>query len=276
MRLLQCEFDPVSYRDALDWARQHLLNGKPGYITTVNVAILMTMRVNTRLKKFIERSSLTVADGQPIIWLSNLLGRPLPERVTGVDLVPGLCQCAADTNSSVYFLGSEKSVVENVVAEMQKQVPDLEVAGFHDGYFQENETAERVNEIRNSGASLLIVGLGVPKQEAFLEENWQQLGVQLAIPIGGAFDMLTGNKVRAPKWMQRSGLEWLWRIRLEPRRLAGRYLTTNSRFIWLSGCALLAAAFRTLLSLRRQSVDAIPDTVMQKGTSLNPAEQSKH
>jgi len=247
MHLLNCNFDPVTYDDVFQRARQSLSDGKRGHFTTVNVAILMAMRTNPRLRRFIDQSLLTVADGQPIVWLSRLLGSSLPQRVTGVDLIEGLCRAAAETNSSVYFLGSKSEVVRQMVEQIRQQIPDLVVAGFHDGYFPDSDVANRVGEIRESGAALLFVGLGAPKQEAFIEDHWENLGVRLAIPIGGAFDMLTGEKKRAPIWMQTHGLEWLWRLKLEPKRLAGRYFSTGASFVFHAAIALWNCRFNSKL-----------------------------
>ena len=247
MRILNCKFHWVTYDDVFQKARQCLNGGERGHFTTVNVAILMALRSNSRLREFVDRSLLTVADGQPIVWLSSLLGKPLPQRVTGVDLIEGLCRTAVETNSSVYFLGSRNKVVRQMVKQIQQQIPNLDIAGFHDGYFPDTDAAKRVDEIRQSGAALLLVGLGAPKQEAFIEDHWEQLGVQLAIPIGGAFDMLTGEKPRAPVWMQASGLEWLWRLMLEPKRLAGRYFSTGTSFLVHAAIALWNRKFNSEL-----------------------------
>ena len=238
MRILNCKFHSVTYDDVFQKARQCLSGDMRGHITTVNVAILMALRTDARLRRFVDRSILTVADGQPIVWLSGLLGNSLPQRVTGVDLIEGLCRTAAETGSSVYFLGSENKVVRQMVQQIQHQIPSLVIAGFHDGYFPDADAEKRVDEIRKSGAALLFVGLGAPKQESFIEDHWEQLGVRLAIPIGGAFDMLTGEKPRAPLWMQDSGLEWLWRLTLEPKRLAGRYISTGTSFVYHAAIAL--------------------------------------
>ena len=251
MRLFQCQFDSVTFAQAVAWAREHLCNRDEnrGYIATVNVSILMALRSNQKLRQFIERSSLTVADGQPIIWLSRLLGTPLPERIAGVDLVPALCQAAVDSGESVYFLGSKQDVVDDVVERMKTSTPGLQVAGYDNGYFS-NETAfDRAKAVGESGAGLLILGLGVPLQEQFLEEHWDVLNVKLAIPIGGAFDMISRRKPRAAQWIQTSGLEWLWRLYLEPRRLAKRYFVSNSQFLALAAFAVFKNSFRRLRTI---------------------------
>ena len=234
MRIFNCQFDPVTYNQTLEWARERFRSKKRGYIATVNVSILMTMRSNPELRQFIDEASLTVVDGQPIVWLSKLLGKPLPERVAGVDLVSGLCQSASDCGQSVFFLGSKPDVVAETARRIKNSIPNLQIAGSRDGYFSKEKSCEVAASIRDSGAGLLILGLGVPLQEQFLQEHWDDLGITLAIPIGGAFDMISDRKPRAAKWIQSLGMEWLWRLYLEPRRLAKRYLITNTKFLALS------------------------------------------
>ena len=239
MKLLNCDFDSVTEVGAVEWARGLLRGGHRGYITTVNVAILMMMRSDQRLQKFIDDSSLTVADGQPLIWLSKLLGRPLPERVAGVELVESLCRCAAEEDAGVYLLGSKADIVEDVAAKLKEQTPNLNLVGVADGYFGPDEFEERAAAVRASGAKLLIVAMGVPRQEVFIEEQWENLGVNLAIPVGGSFDVIAGRKSRAPVWIQKIGFEWCYRMCQEPKRLAKRYLVTNCQFMALATWALL-------------------------------------
>lgn len=243
MKILNCDFDPVTYDQTLSWAKNKLRSNERGYICTVNVAILMMMQKNRKLQEFVDEAALTVADGQPLIWLSRLIRRRLPERVAGVDLVQGLCESASETGSSVYFMGAQPDVVKDVVQRMKNNVPGLDVAGYDDGYFTEDQSAERVNAIRESKADLLIVAMGVPRQEDFIRDNWDQLGVTLAIPVGGSFDVIAGRKKRAPKWMQKTGAEWFYRMCQEPRRLFKRYLVTNTQFIWQAFCAFWKSLF---------------------------------
>jgi len=136
-------------------------------------------------------------------------------------------------------LGATDEVVKQAKQRLKADNPHLMVVGAQNGYFFGEETKLRVQEIQNSGADILLVAMGVPRQEKFLQDNWEQLGVKLAIPVGGSFDVISGYKKRAPKWMQNIGLEWCFRLLQEPRRLAKRYAITNSKFIWLSIKALL-------------------------------------
>ncbi len=237
--ILNCRFDAVNEAGAAQWARETLRSGKRGHISTVNVAILMMMRSDPRLKQYIDDSGLIVADGQPLIWLSRLLRKPLPERVAGVELVHELVNVASQENAGIYLMGATQDIVKDVAKKLSEQTSNAQFVGVQDGYFSHEESKARAQAIRESGAKLLIVAMGVPRQEQFLQDHWEDLNVQLAIGVGGSFDVIAGRTKRAPQWMQTVGLEWFFRMSQEPRRLAKRYFITNSQFIWLSGWALL-------------------------------------
>jgi N-acetylglucosaminyldiphosphoundecaprenol N-acetyl-beta-D-mannosaminyltransferase len=232
VQLLNGSFDPVTTQETVDWAVQLIQAGQRGYLCTVNVAILMMMRSNERLRRFTENAALIVADGKPIVWASRLLSRSLPERVTGVDLIDALAARAEQEGLGIYFLGANSKIIETAAAGLQAKYPRLKICGVADGYFSLDQAGERVKAIRESGAHILFVGMGVPRQEVFLEENWSELGVNLAIGVGGSFDVLSGLRRRAPHWVQEVGLEWLYRLLQEPRRLWKRYLVTNSQFVF--------------------------------------------
>ena len=220
--ILNGEFGLVTLRDTVDWARDWIQSGKQGYICTVNVAILMMMRSDPNLQRFVDGASLVVADGQPLIWASQLQQDRLPERVTGVDLVEELCALAAREGFNVYFLGARRDVIETAAQRLQARNPGLIVSGVADGYFNADEAPERARAVRESGAKLLFVGMGVPRQEGFLESQWDQLGVSLAIPVGGSFEVVAGTARRAPVFLQRVGMEWAFRLAQEPRRRSTR------------------------------------------------------
>jgi N-acetylglucosaminyldiphosphoundecaprenol N-acetyl-beta-D-mannosaminyltransferase len=230
--VLNCEFAAVTAEDAVEWARSWIRSGQRGYICTVNVAILMMMRSDPRLQRFVDNASLVVVDGQPIVWASRLQAEELPERVAGVDLVEDLCSLAAGEGWGVYFLGARRDVVQAAAQRLKKRIPGLEVSGYADGYFDAAEAPKRARAVRESGAKILFVGMGVPRQETFIEEQWNALGAPLVIPVGGSFDVIAGLTQRAPKLLQRTGLEWAYRLAQEPRRLWKRYLVTNTQFIF--------------------------------------------
>ena len=247
VKLLNCTYDTVTFEQSLDWTSQWIKSGKEGYIATVNVAISMMMLSNYLLQQFVDKASLVVADGQPIVWVSKFLSLPIPERITGVDLVDGLARVATKEKFKVFLLGAEPEVVEIVAKKLEQKYPQLKICGFHHGYFSSAQELEVVRTIRDSQAQILIVAMGVPRQENFIQHNLSQLGVNLAIGVGGTFQVIAGRKKRAPFWMQVIGLEWFYRLLQEPRRLWKRYLITNSQFIFY----LLVEIFR---SIRRPNI----------------------
>lgn len=232
VQILHGQFDALSTAETVDWAMQLIRSGQRGYLCTVNVAILMMMRSNERLRQFVEKAALTVADGQPLIWVSHWFSCPLPERVTGIDLIDSLSARAAQEGMGIYLLGATAEVIAEAAANLQARHPQLKICGYDDGYFKLDQAEERVKAVRESGAQILFVAMGVPRQEQFLEENWAALGVNLAIGVGGSFDVIAGIRHRAPLWVQDMGLEWLYRLLQEPERLWKRYLVTNSQFIY--------------------------------------------
>ncbi len=238
MKMLGCDFDVIDQQGAVQWSEDWWTREKSGYITTVNVAILMMMRTDNFLTKFVENSALVVADGLPLIWLSKLLGTPLSERVAGIDLMQDLVCSAAKTGKRVYLFGAKPDTVQKVADRFMRENPDLILAGVDDGYYTKDQEGERVKKIYDSNADLLIVAMGVPRQERFLHDNWENLGVKLAILVGGSFDVIAGDIKRAPLWMQNSGMEWFYRLCQEPRRLFKRYLVTNTQFIWFGAVSV--------------------------------------
>ncbi|MCY7371003.1 MAG: WecB/TagA/CpsF family glycosyltransferase [Polaromonas sp.] len=237
IRVLNAEFDALTLAQTVDAIFEDMKAGKRGWLATVNVAILMMMRSDPQLQGFVDCAALVVADGQPLIWCTRWLDRALPERVTGIDLVESICQRAAAEGKKIYLLGATLETVLRVAQRLKERHVNLQVDSA-DGYFGDDEAANRADAVRASKADILFVGMGVPRQERFLEQQWERLGVATAIGVGGSFDVLAGLRARAPRWVQRIGLEWLFRLLQEPRRLFMRYLVTNSQFVWLMASTL--------------------------------------
>lgn len=235
---LNGQFDPLTLPQTVDAVFHLLATGRRGWLCTVNVAILMMMRSDAWLQQFVDRAALVVADGQPIIWCARWLGQSLPARVAGVDLVDAICERAAREGRRVFLLGATNQIVAATAQRLCARHRDLQIE-YANGYFTKDEAPGRADRIRTSGAAILFVGMGVPRQERFLEEHWNRLGVGMAIGVGGSFDVVAGLRARAPLWLQELGGEWLFRLIQEPRRLFMRYFVTNSQFIWLVLCALL-------------------------------------
>ncbi|MEP6654952.1 MAG: WecB/TagA/CpsF family glycosyltransferase [Myxococcales bacterium] len=239
--LLNGRFDPVTLDETVELITRRIHAGQRGYLCTVNVAILMMMRKDPRLQRFVDQAAMIVADGQPLIWSSRMLSRPLPERVAGVELVERLCERAAREGFGVYLLGAHQTVVSKLAERLVQKYPGLILSGVADGYFGAEESESRARAVAASGAKILVVAMGVPKQEHFIEEYWDRLNVPFAVGVGGSFDVLAGLRARAPEIVQRVGLEWFFRLAQEPRRLWKRYLTTNAEFMYLIAREILAS-----------------------------------
>jgi poly-beta-1,6-N-acetyl-D-glucosamine synthase len=204
-------------------------------IITANASHLCMMRRDPELARACRAGDLILADGMSVVWSLRASGWRVPERVTGVDLMARLLTAAGQHRLRVYFLGARREVVKTLVERTRAQNPGIEIAGFHDGYFGPDDHLRLVEEIRASGAHMLFVGMPTPFKESWCELHRGRLNVPLVIGVGGSFDVLAGFVRRAPRWVQSLGMEWSWRLLMEPRKLWKRYLTTNSEFIWFAG-----------------------------------------
>ncbi|MCA9510044.1 MAG: WecB/TagA/CpsF family glycosyltransferase [Myxococcota bacterium] len=208
----------------------------------VNAAKLVHMRSDAVLRDSVVSADLVLADGMSVVWASRFLGAPLPERVTGIDLFEHLVASAARRGDSIYLLGAKPEVLARTAAALEARHPGLRIAGTRDGYFRDDESAAVADAIRASGAAMLFVGMSSPKKEIFLARHGAALGVAVCHGVGGSFDVVAGVTQRAPLAWQRSGLEWLYRLLQEPRRMWRRYLVTNTAFVALVLRARLARA----------------------------------
>ena len=202
---------------------------KAAFVATLNVDFVCNA---VRVKN----ADLVTADGMPIVLLSKMLRDPLPERVTGADMVPAICRRFAEEGLSVYVLGGEREVLDEAFAKL----PPVKVAGLDPAFVKlDEEQPEIVERINAAKPDLLFVALGNPKQELWMGRNAARLDVPVMIGVGGTFNFITGRVKRAPRWIQRSGLEWIYRIYQEPGRLWRRYAYGLAKFSWLSLRALL-------------------------------------
>ncbi|WGL18242.1 WecB/TagA/CpsF family glycosyltransferase [Microbulbifer bruguierae] len=209
----------------------------------VNVAKLVHMQRDQALSASVKACDLINIDGMGVVWGARFLGHEVPERVAGIDLFYALLEMSAARGFPVYFLGAREDVVAQAVAKMKLRHPNLMVAGWHHGYFWQDEAAV-VEKIRHSGARLLFVAITSPRKENFIHRWRDVLGVDFVMGVGGTFDVVAGKVKRAPVWAQRAGLEWLYRMLQEPRRMWRRYLYTNSAFAWLLLREKLRGGFR--------------------------------
>jgi N-acetylglucosaminyldiphosphoundecaprenol N-acetyl-beta-D-mannosaminyltransferase len=235
----------LTQQETLECIEGMISDGRPHFAAVVNAAKIVAAQADYILRNELQSADLVTADGMSVVWAARLLGHRLKERVTGIDLLELLVRRAAERGDPVYFLGAKHDSVRSLIERFAAEFPSLRVAGWRDGYFTEAENDAVVEDIRRSNARLLFVALGSPAQEHWIASNVERSGVCFAMGVGGSFDHLSGRIPRAPRWMQRAGLEWLHRLVREPGRLWRRYLIGNTRFV------LIVA--RQLLSQRRSS-----------------------
>jgi N-acetylglucosaminyldiphosphoundecaprenol N-acetyl-beta-D-mannosaminyltransferase len=205
----------------------------PHYNIAINAAKVVEFQDDEAMRAAIAGAHLLTADGQSVVWAARLLGQPLPSRVSGVDLMESLLAHAAHRGYSAYLLGAKQEIVEACVAKAQTLHPSLHIAGYRNGYFRREDEAAIVAAVRAAQPDILFLGFGTPAKEYFMHRHYQALGVPFVMGVGGSFDVFAGLVSRAPRWMQRAGLEWAFRLGQEPRRMWKRYLVGNTRFAWL-------------------------------------------
>lgn len=223
--LFGCPFDRVDLQQAV--AQVEAAIAQRGRLTQsvgVNLDQLLKMQEDPAFREIILQCDQITADGQPIIWLSRLFGDPLPERVPSVDIMQALLPLAAAKGYKIFLLGTKQELLDRAAAAMRQQHPGLPIVGQRNGYFQEADEPELVRQINESGADMLFVAISSPKKEQFVERNRAALQVPFVMGVGGAFDIAAGQYTRAPRLVQKVGLEWAWRVAQEPKRMGPRVL----------------------------------------------------
>lgn len=232
IEVMGCPMDVASMGETVESIRKAVLAGRFTQHVVVNVAKLVHMRDDAQLRESVESCDIINIDGMGVVVGARFLGHDVRERVAGVDLFHELLAMSAREGLSVYLLGAQDEVVATTARKVEALYPGLRIAGYHHGYFWDDEAA-MVEKIRASGAQLLFVAITSPKKENFINRWRDQLSVTFVMGVGGTFDVVAGKVKRAPLWMQKWGLEWLYRVIQEPGRMWKRYLTTNSKFAWL-------------------------------------------
>ncbi len=214
---------------------EHFAKGERVHrVFTPNPEIIMLARENTKLSSILREADLVVPDGIGVVIASKLMkGNSLKERVAGYDMVQNTMKQAVNKGYKYYFFGSKPGVAEKAAEEMRKTYPGIQIVGTHDGYFKPEESEQIVEDINKSGANILLVALGAPKQEIWIEENKMKLThVRVAIGVGGSLDVMAGMVKRAPLIYQKLGLEWFYRLIKEPTRF-GRMLVLPKFLIYI-------------------------------------------
>lgn len=238
-----CGIDALTFAETLAEVERLIQARRPVQHCVVNAAKAVQMNEDPRLREIVSSCALVNADGQSLVWASQILGQPVPERVTGIDLFEALLGLAADRGFGVYFLGATDEVLEDAVARARREHPALRVCGRHHGYWDAADNDELVASVRAAQPDILFVALPSPRKEYWLAEYLERLDVPFSMGVGGSFDVYAGRVKRAPLWMQRVGLEWSYRFWQEPLRMWQRYLLGNLKFVYIVvKCRLLGSA----------------------------------
>lgn len=241
--ILGVPFDLVTPEETVQRIAAMIASGRPHYLATANVDFLVQALGDVELRRILFDAHLVLADGMPVVWASRFLGNPLPARVTGSDLVPRLLAESERQGWRVFLLGGTEQSLGQATGRIRSQYPRLALVGAYSPPFRpllEMDHEDLLRRLREAKPDLLFVAFGCPKQEKWLSMHYRRAGVPVGIGVGATIDFLAGTFRRAPVWMQRTGLEWVFRLLQEPRRLAGRY----GRGLWIFGGAILRQWWR--------------------------------
>ncbi|WP_275399777.1 WecB/TagA/CpsF family glycosyltransferase, partial [Enterococcus faecium] len=216
--------------ETLDRIDRLICNGTKTQHVVINASKINMMAKDKMLRQIVNSSPIINADGQSIVWAAKFLGFSVPQRVTGIDVFERLVALSEAKNYSIYYFGATQQIVEKVVQIHSEKYPNLKINGFRSGYFKENESIDIVKEINNCKPDILIVALPSPQKEYWINRYKDKLDVLFIMGVGGSFDVIAGKVMRAPIWLQKMGLEWLYRLIQEPRKMFKRYLIGNIIF----------------------------------------------
>jgi N-acetylglucosaminyldiphosphoundecaprenol N-acetyl-beta-D-mannosaminyltransferase len=231
--MMGCQMDNLTMDETLHKVEGFIATGQPHQHVCVNVDKLVKADRDPELRRIVNECALISVDGMPVVWAARLLGKPLKERVSGVDLYEALMKHAALKGWRVYLLGAREEVVSEVKRLYEIKYPGLLIAGYRNGYWKADEEEGIVDQIAAARADLLFVAISSPKKEHFLGQYQARMKIPFAMGVGGTFDVAVGRVKRAPLWMQKCGLEWFYRFLQEPRRMFRRYFIDDMAFIRL-------------------------------------------
>lgn len=235
----------VGMQQALDACASAIDTRTRFRIGVVNAAKMVNMRRQPLLAESVAGSDLVLADGAAVVWASRILRRPLPERVAGIDLFENLLELGNERGYSAYFFGARQEVLDEVLLRVGSRFPNLRIAGSRNGYYDDDQAEEIAADIAQSRPDMLFIGITSPRKELFLAAFADQMAVPVSHGVGGSFDVFAGKVSRAPRVMQKLGLEWLHRVYQEPRRMWKRYAVTNTLFIGMVLRALITGGGAT-------------------------------
>ena len=237
IKFLNTEVDNLTMDESIERIEELIFSKKPSYVVTPNVDHIVKLEEDKEFQDVYKEADLILTDGMPLIWISKLKKNPIKEKVSGSDLFPRVCKLAADKGYKVFLLGAAEGVAVRAAENLRAKYNGLNIIGTYSpsyGFEKKEDEIQKIIELINEvKPDILAVGLGAPKQEKFLYNYRKQLNVPVSLAIGASIDFEAGNMSRAPKWMQNIGLEWLYRLYQEPRRMAKRYLIDDVKIIKL-------------------------------------------
>lgn len=238
MKFMNIEIDNLTMSEAIGAMDSLVQQNKAAYVVTPNVDHMIKLQTDERLQEAYAHADLILTDGKPLLWIANWYKTPIKEKISGSDLFPRLCDLAARKGYRMYFLGAAEGVAQKAAENLTEKYPGLQVVGTYSpayGFEKDKaELAEIARMIRGARPDILIVALGCPKQEYFIADMRNELQVPLSLGLGASLDFEAGNIKRAPKWMSDHGLEWLYRITQDPKRLFKRYFVDDMKIFSLA------------------------------------------
>lgn len=238
MKFMNTEIDNLTMNETLSAIDDLIKKNQNAYVVTPNVDHIVQLERDSELRAVYDNASLILTDGKPLLWIAKYYKTPIKEKISGSDLFPKVCELAAKKGYTMFFLGAAEGVAAKAAENLERKYKGLNVVGTYSPPFgfekDEKEMNKIVEMIQKSKPQILIVGLGCPKQEKFMYHNCEKLGVPISFGLGASLDFEAGNIKRAPRWMADHGLEWLFRITQDPKRMARRYLIDDRKILGMA------------------------------------------
>ena len=246
---MNIEIDNLTMQEVLQTIEELIQKNQSAYVVTPNVDHIVQLETNQELQDVYSNASLVLTDGKPLLWIAKWYGTPIKEKISGSDLFPLLCEMAAKKGYTMFFLGAGEGIAAKAAENLKNRYEGLQVVGTYSPPFGFENNLQEIEKVKSliveAQPDILIVGLGCPKQEKFMYYHCKELGVPISLGLGASFDFEAGNIKRAPPWMANHGLEWLFRITQDPKRMAKRYLIDDRKIFGL------AVKYKRLLARNR-------------------------
>lgn len=238
MKFMNSYIDNVTKKEAIDYIEECIASKKIGHVITPNVDQIIRIERDSYFKEICQNAELLLVDGTPLMWIAKAYGTPIKEKICGSDLVPELCSLSAQKGYKVFLLGAAEGVADKAARNLCEKYKGMKIAGTYSpplGFEKDKKEIDRINKILyESDADLLFVGMGVPKQDIFIYENMAKYKIPLSFSIGGTIDFIAGEQKRAPKWINKIGFEWFYRLLCNPKRMFKRYLVDDMQIFKLA------------------------------------------